>query len=68
MINFHNRTNIKEQNQNWPQIFDRQYTILITGSSGSGKTNVLLNPISHQAITDKFIYMLRIHMNQNTNC
>ena len=27
----------------WPYISDHPYIILITGGSGSGKTNVLLN-------------------------
>ena len=35
-------------NQNLPYIPDHPYRILIIGSSGSGKTNVLLNLIKHQ--------------------
>ena len=35
-------------NPNWPYIPDHLYTILIIGSSGSRKTNVLLNLIKHQ--------------------
>ena len=35
-------------NPNWPYIPDHPYRILITGVSGSGKTNVLLNLIKHQ--------------------
>ena len=35
-------------NPNWPYIPDLPYRILITGGSGSGKTNVLLNLIKHQ--------------------
>ena len=35
-------------NQNLPYIPDQPYRILIIGSSGSGKTNVLLNLIKHQ--------------------
>ena len=53
--------------RNWPQIPDYLYTILIIGYSGSGKTNSLFNLISQQSDTDKFIYMLRIHMKQNIN-
>ena len=34
-------------NPNWPYILDHSYRILITGGSGSGKTNVLLNLIKH---------------------
>ena len=35
-------------NQYWPYIPDHPYRILITGVSGSGKTNVLLNVIKHE--------------------
>ena len=35
-------------NPNWPYIPDHLYRILIIGSSGSGKSNVLLNLIKHQ--------------------
>ena len=35
-------------NPKWPYILDHPYRILIIGSSGSGKTNVLLNLIRHQ--------------------
>ena len=39
MINFDNVTkaNIKEQNQNWPEIPDYKFKIFIVGGSGSGK-------------------------------
>ena len=33
---------------NWSYIPDHPYRILLTGGSGSGKTNVLLNLIKHQ--------------------
>ena len=41
MINFDGvvKENIKENNQNWPQIPDHPYIILINGGSGSRKTN-----------------------------
>ena len=55
MINFDDGTgeNIKEQNPNSPQIPDHPYRILIIDSSGSGKTNALLNLISRQPDIDK---------------
>ena len=48
MINFDDVTkeNIKEHYPNWSQIPDHQYRTLITGSSGSGKTNLLFNLVS----------------------
>ena len=58
MINFHDVTkeNIKEHNPNWPQIPNHLYRILITGESGSGKTNSLFNLINQQPDIDK-IYL-----------
>ena len=38
---------------NWPQIPDRPHRILITGGSGSGKTNLMLNVIRYQPDIDK---------------
>ena len=35
-------------NPNWTYNLDHPYRILITGGSGSGKTNVLLNLTKHQ--------------------
>ena len=48
-----NRT---ENNRNLPYIPDKPYRILIIGSSGSGKTNVLLNLTEKQPVIDK-IYL-----------
>ena len=58
MINFDDYTNENktEDNPNWPYIPDHLYRILIIGGSGSGKTNALLNLISHQPNNDK-IYL-----------
>ena len=58
MINFDNVTNENkiEHNPNWPRIPDHLYKILIIGSSGSGKTNALVNLIYHEPDIDK-IYL-----------
>ena len=58
MINFDDYTNenIIEHNSKWPYIPDHLYRILIIGSSGSGKTNALLNLINNQPDIDK-IYL-----------
>ena len=46
----------KEHNSDWPKISDYLYEIIITGVSGSGKRNALLNLINHQRDIDK-IYL-----------
>ena len=58
VINFDDYTNenIIEHNPKWPYIPDHPYRILIIGSSGSGKTNALLNLINNQPDIDK-IYL-----------
>ena len=58
MINFDDYTNenMIEHNPKWPYIPDHPYRILIIGSSGSGKTNALLNLINNQPDIDK-IYL-----------
>ena len=58
MINIDDYTNenIIEHNPKWPYIPDHPYRILIIGSSGSGKTNTLLNLINNQPDIDK-IYL-----------
>ena len=55
MINFGNYTNKNktEHNLKWPYISDLLYRILVLGGSESGKTNALLNLISHQSNIDK---------------
>ena len=58
MINFDDYTNENktEHNTNWLYIPDHPYIILIVGSSGSRKTNALLNLINGQPDIDK-IYL-----------
>ena len=50
MINFDDVTkeNITKHNPNWPQIPNHPYRILIIGSSGPGRTNLLFDLISQQ--------------------
>ena len=58
MINFNGYTNENkiEHNSKWPYIPDHPYRILIVGSSGSGKTNAILNLINNQPDISK-IYL-----------
>ena len=58
MINFDDFTNENKtkHNSNWPYIPDHPYRILVTGGSGSGKANTLLNLINNQPDNDK-IYL-----------
>ena len=55
MINLDDITNEnnKKHNKKWPCIPDHMYRILIIGSSGSGKTNALINLINEQDDIDK---------------
>ena len=60
MINFDEYTNESKTKHNpkWPYIPDHSYRILIVGSSGSGKTNALLNLMNNQPDIDKvFLYV-----------
>ena len=58
MINFDEYTNENriKHNPNWPYIQAHPYRVLIIGSSGSRKTNSLLNLIHNQPYIDK-IYL-----------
>ena len=58
MINFddYSNENNTEHNKKWSYIPDHPYRILKIGSSGSGKTNALLNLIEEQQVIDK-IYL-----------
>ena len=58
MINFDNYTNKNktEHNLKWPYIPDNPYKILITGDSGSGQTNALLNLINNHPDLIKYIF------------
>ena len=55
MINFDNYgyENKTQHNLKWPYIPDNPYRILITGGSGSGKTNALLSLINNQPDINK---------------
>ena len=65
MINLDSITNEnnKKHNEKWPYIADHLYRILIIGSSGSGKTNTLLNLINKQHDIDN-IYLYARDLNQ----
>ena len=54
--------NNKKHNEKWPYILDYPYRILVIGSSGSGKTNTLLNLINEQNDNDK-IYLYARDLN-----
>ena len=65
MINLDSITNKnnKEHNKNWSYIPDNPYRMLIIGSSGSGKTNALINLINEQNDIDK-IYLYAKDLNE----
>ena len=69
MFNFDyiTKEDIKEHNSNWPEIPHHSHTVLIIGSSGSGKKNALPNLINHEPDIDKKLYIQKIRMKQNIN-
>ena len=58
----------KQNNSNWPYISDHPYRILISGDSGSEKTNVLLNLINHQPDIDKIYLFVKDLYKENDQC
>ena len=65
MFSFDNITNEynNKHNKKWPFIPDHPYKMLITGGSGSGKTNALLNLMKKNIVTillARFICMQKI--------
>ena len=69
MINFDDifSENKTAYNKNWPYIPGHPYRILITGSSGSGKTNVLLNLTENQPDINKIYLYAKDPMKENIN-
>ena len=65
MINLDNirSENNEEHNEKWPYIPDHPYRILISGGSGSRKTNTLLYLINEQDTIDK-IYLYAKDLNE----
>ena len=61
------KENIKQHNQNWPQISDHPNTILINEGSGSGKINSLFNLINQQPDTDKIYLYANNPCEENIN-
>ena len=66
------KKNRRENNPNRPQIIDHRHKILITGGSGSEKTNTLFKLKNSKImmiiiLLIKLIAMLRIEMKQNIN-
>ena len=55
-FDFITKEDIKEHNPKWFEIPNHPYWILITGGSGFGKINALLNLINHAPDIDK-IYL-----------
>ena len=64
MINFDDYANENktEHNSKWLYIPDHPYRILIIGSSGSGKTNALLNLMKNQSDFSTLYIFVLIYM------
>ena len=64
MINYDvvTKESINKQNSNWSQIPVPPYRILIIGSSGSGKTNALLNRMKQQDDDDSIIDKVYLYL------
>ena len=56
---------VSNKNTGFSEDNDWPFRMLIIGPSGSGKTNTLLHLINIYILLIKFIYMLKIYMNQN---
>ena len=52
------KRNHKKNCPNWQQPPDHSRRLIVIGSSGTGKTNALLNVINQELYTDQIYYML----------
>ena len=51
------KEDIKEHEQNWTEISEHPYRILVVGDAGSGKTNALLNLTNQETdINTSYLY------------
>ena len=53
MLNFSFISKEDKKEDNWPEILDHPYRIIIFGVSGSGKAGALLHLINHEPDIDK---------------
>ena len=57
-VDYITKEDIKKHNPNGSEIPDHPYRILVTGGSGSEKTNALLNLINHELdINEIYLYV-----------